>query len=79
MVVDGLDCLYLVSLYIFLILDGDEGNFLVFLQGFEVGVLDCVEVYEQVWVVFWGDKVEVFGVVELFDGVGLMFRYFINF
>lgn len=34
---------------------------------------------EEVWVVFWGDEVEVFGVVELFYGVLLMIRYVLIF
>lgn len=67
-----LDNLYFVGLQVFLVVDDYEGNFLVFLQVFEVGVLDGMEVNEQVVIVFWGDEVEVFGVVELFYGVVLM-------
>lgn len=65
------------SLFVFWVGDDVKSYFLVFSQSFEIVVLDGREVSEEIFVVFrWGNKIKIFGVVELFNGIICYLKFF---
>lgn len=67
------------GLWVFGVCGNEEVYMLFFVKGFVIVSFDLLEVNKNICVVFWGDEIEIFNFVKLFNSISLVSCYDVYF